>query len=82
MNSAKNTSLNILQISNIKLALERKETEMEQLKSGNARTATESQKSRAVSPFRLPKYNTSGGIKPEISQRSVDDRSSEVSEFL
>lgn len=55
---------------------------MEQLKSGNARTATESQKSRAVSPFRLPKYNTSGGIKPEISQRSVDDRSSEVSEFL
>ncbi|CAI8587068.1 unnamed protein product [Vicia faba] len=69
------------EISNIKLALERKETEMEQLKSGNARNATESQKSRAVSPFRLPKYSTSGGMKPEIGQRSIDDRSSEAKNY-
>ncbi|XP_058742809.1 kinesin-like protein KIN-14F isoform X2 [Vicia villosa] len=69
------------EISNIKLALERKETEMEQLKSGTARNATESQKSRAVSPFRLPKYSTSGSMKPEISQRSIDDRSSEAKNY-
>jgi hypothetical protein len=62
------------------LALERKETELEQWKAGNARNAIESQKSRAVSPFRLPKYGTNGNMKPENGQRSIDDRSSEVIE--
>ncbi|KAK2378199.1 kinesin protein KIN-14F [Trifolium repens] len=66
------------EISNIKLALERRETELEQWKSGNARNVVESQKPRAISPFRLPKYGTSGSTKPENSQRSIDDRSSEA----
>ncbi|KAG5053478.1 hypothetical protein JHK87_005676 [Glycine soja] len=40
------------EISNIKSALERKETELQQWKAGNARNAIESQKApRAVSPF-------------------------------
>jgi kinesin family protein C2/C3 len=64
------------------LALERRETELEQWKSGNARNVVESQKPRAVSPFRLPKYGTSGSTKPENSQRSIDDRSSEVIEYI
>ncbi|CAJ2633668.1 unnamed protein product [Trifolium pratense] len=69
------------EISNIKLALERKDTELEQWKSGNARNAADSQKPRAVSPFRLPKYGNSGGMKPENSQRSIDDRSSEAKSY-
>jgi kinesin family protein C2/C3 len=64
------------------LALERRETELEQWKSGNARNVVESQKPRAISPFRLPKYGTSGSTKPENSQRSIDDRSSEVIEYI
>ena len=72
--------MNIFQISNIKLALARKETELEQWKNGNARNAIESQKPRAVSPYRLPKYGTGGSMKPDNSQRSMDDRSSEVIE--
>jgi kinesin family protein C2/C3 len=64
------------------LALERKETELEQWKSGNARNAMESQKPRAASPFRMPKYGTTGSVKPENSQRSIDDRSSEVIEYI
>ncbi|KAI4306255.1 hypothetical protein L6164_029548 [Bauhinia variegata] len=66
------------EISNLKLALERKETELEQWKSANARNTTESQKPRAVSPFRLPKYGTNASMKPESSQQSIDDRSSEA----
>ncbi|KAI4307822.1 hypothetical protein L6164_030961 [Bauhinia variegata] len=66
------------EISNLKLALERKETELEQWKSGNARSTTESQKPRAVSPFRLPKYGNNAGVKPENSQRSIDDKSFEA----
>ncbi|MED6223217.1 hypothetical protein PIB30_071832 [Stylosanthes scabra] len=66
------------EISNIKLALARKETELEQWKTGNARNAIESQKPRAVSPYRLPKSVTSGSIKSDNSQRSMDDRSSEA----
>ncbi|WJX65019.1 hypothetical protein P8452_49726 [Trifolium repens] len=69
------------EISNIKLALERRETELEQWKSGNARNVVESQKPRAISPFRLPKYGTSGSTKPENSQRSIDDRSSEAKNY-
>ncbi|KAL1347534.1 kinesin-like protein KIN-14F [Arachis duranensis] len=66
------------EISNIKLALARKETELEQWKTGNTRNAIESQKPRAVSPYRLPKNVTSGSIKSDNSQRSLDDRSSEA----
>ncbi|KAK7299901.1 hypothetical protein RJT34_10730 [Clitoria ternatea] len=67
------------EISNVKLALERKETELQQYKAGNARNAMESQKvPRAVSPFRLPKYGTNESMKPENGQRSMDDRSSEA----
>nr|KYP73499.1 Kinesin-4 [Cajanus cajan] len=67
------------EISNIKLALERKETELQQWKAGNARNAIESQKApRAVSPFRLPKNVTSDSMKPENCQRPMDDRSSEA----
>jgi kinesin family protein C2/C3 len=60
--------------------LERKETELEQLKAGNARNTTESPKPRAISPYRLPKYGTSGNTKPETSQRLMDDRNFEVIE--
>ncbi|XP_027938785.1 kinesin-like protein KIN-14F isoform X2 [Vigna unguiculata] len=67
------------EISNIKSALERKETELQQWKAGNARNPTESQKApRAVSPFRLPKNGTSDSMKPENYQRHMDDRSSEA----
>lgn len=63
----------------MKSALERKETELQQWKSGNARNPTESQKApRAVSPFRLPKNGTSDSMKPENYQRHMDDRSSEA----
>ncbi|KOM46388.1 hypothetical protein LR48_Vigan07g009200 [Vigna angularis] len=67
------------EISNIKSALERKETELQQWKAGNARNPTESQKApRAVSPFRLPKSGTSDSMKPENYQRHMDERSSEA----
>lgn len=66
------------EISNLKMALERKETELEQWKAGNARNTAESQKPRAVSPLRLPKYGTSGSMKPETFQRTLDDRSFEA----
>ncbi|KAH1092587.1 hypothetical protein GLYMA_14G011100v4 [Glycine max] len=68
------------EISNIKSALERKETELQQWKAGNARNAIESQNAapRAVSPFRLPKNGTSDNMKPENCQRPMDDRSSEA----
>ncbi|KAK7305290.1 hypothetical protein VNO77_43193 [Canavalia gladiata] len=65
------------EISSLKLALERKETELEQWKAGSARNTMEPQKPRAVSPFLLPKYGTSGSMKPETSQRLMDDRSFE-----
>ncbi|KAK2440880.1 kinesin protein KIN-14F [Trifolium repens] len=66
------------EISSLKLTLERKETELEQLKAGNARNTTESPKPRAISPYRLPKYGTSGNTKPETSQRLMDDRNFEA----
>ncbi|KAJ7963561.1 Kinesin-like protein [Quillaja saponaria] len=63
------------EVSNLKLALERKETELEQLRAGNTRSITEAQKPRVVSPFRMPRY---GNMKPETCQRNIDDsRSSE-----
>ncbi|OWM71316.1 hypothetical protein CDL15_Pgr011444 [Punica granatum] len=67
------------EISNLKLALERKEAELEQAKAGTARSAMEQQKARAVSPFRLPKYSSNGSLKPENGQRPIDDaKSSEL----
>ncbi|KAF5949615.1 hypothetical protein HYC85_011608 [Camellia sinensis] len=61
------------EISNIKLALERKEAELEQLKSGSARGTIESQRTRAVSPMHIPKCGISASLKPDISQRPIDD---------
>ncbi|AES70665.2 kinesin heavy chain [Medicago truncatula] len=66
------------EISSLKQALERKETELEQLKAGNARNISESPKRRAVSPYHLPRYGTSGSMKPETSQRVMDDRNLEA----
>ncbi|KAM1806130.1 hypothetical protein ACFX11_029308 [Malus domestica] len=60
------------EISNLKLALERKEAELEQIK-GSTRNAIDSQKSRAVSPFRVPRNGTGNGSKPENCQRALDD---------
>lgn len=61
------------EISNLKLAVERKETELEQLKAGNTRSTYESQRPRAVSPYRMPRCGTSAGLRPETSQRPIDD---------
>ncbi|GMI63846.1 kinesin-like protein 1, ARABIDOPSIS KINESIN-LIKE PROTEIN 1 [Hibiscus trionum] len=60
------------EISNLKLALENKETEVEQLKGGNARSTTETQRGRAVSPFQIPRQGMSTSMKPESSQRPSD----------
>ncbi|KAL2332864.1 hypothetical protein Fmac_014077 [Flemingia macrophylla] len=65
------------EISNLKLALERKEVELEQWKAGNARNTIDSQKPRAVSPFQLPKYGASGIMKHETGHRLMDDRNLE-----
>ncbi|KAK8623085.1 hypothetical protein V6N13_117978 [Hibiscus sabdariffa] len=54
------------EISNLKLALEKKEAELEQLKAGSVRSTTESQRGRAVSPFQIPR----NGI-PEATSRSA-----------
>ncbi|XP_022139575.1 kinesin-like protein KIN-14F isoform X2 [Momordica charantia] len=62
------------EISNLKSALERKDAELEQLKSGNARAFVENQKPRTVSPFRVLRHHgTNGGTKPESCQRPLDD---------
>ncbi|XWS11407.1 hypothetical protein CRYUN_Cryun38cG0080700 [Craigia yunnanensis] len=67
------------EISNLKLALEKKEAEVQQLKGGNVRSMTESQRGRAVSPFNIPRYGMSTSIKPETSQTPGDDnRTSEA----
>ncbi|KAA8523524.1 hypothetical protein F0562_009947 [Nyssa sinensis] len=67
------------EISNIKLALERKEAELEQLKGGHFRGTIESHRPRTVSPLHISKYGISASLKPEISQRPNDDaRGAEV----
>lgn len=67
------------EISNLKLTMERKEAELEQLKGANTRSTTEAQKPRVVSPFRMPRYGSNASLKPEICQRPIDDtRSSEA----
>ncbi|MBA0733865.1 hypothetical protein Gogos_017836, partial [Gossypium gossypioides] len=60
------------EISNLKLALEKKEAEVEQLKVGNVRSMTESQRGRAVSPFQIPRHGTSSSIKPGDDNRSSE----------
>lgn len=65
-------------ISNLKLALERKEAELEQWRAGNARNIVESHKPRAVSPFRLPKIGVNASVKSESCQRLTDDKISEA----
>ncbi|KAK8626344.1 hypothetical protein V6N13_133994 [Hibiscus sabdariffa] len=60
------------EISNLKLALENKEAELEQLKGGNARSTTETQRGRAVSPFQIPRQGMTTSMKPESSQRPSD----------
>ena len=63
--------------------MEKKEAEVEQLKGGNVRSMTESQRGRAVSPFHIPRYGVSTSIKPETPQRRGDDnRISEVTENM
>ncbi|XP_028767874.1 kinesin-like protein KIN-14F [Neltuma alba] len=62
------------EVSNLKLALERKEAELEQWRAGHARNTVESQKQRAVSPFRLPKLGVNASMKSETSQRPTDDK--------
>lgn len=66
------------EISNLKLNLERKEAELEQLKSTSARGTAESQRARAVSPMLGQKYNASASLKPEIFRHPVDDTRSSV----
>ncbi|KAM7277554.1 hypothetical protein ACFE04_004688 [Oxalis oulophora] len=60
------------EISNLKQALERKESELEQLKNGNVRSTTEpqTQRTRAISPFRLPRFG-----KPETENMLIQARS-------
>ncbi|KAL6275368.1 hypothetical protein ACE6H2_018969 [Prunus campanulata] len=60
------------EISNLKLALERKEAELEQVK-GGSRNTIDSQKPRAVSPFRLPRNGINNISRPETCQRPLDD---------
>ena len=50
-----------------------KDTELEQLKGGNARALGHNQKPRIASPFRVLRHGTNGGAKPEHSQRPLDD---------
>ncbi|KAJ6752525.1 hypothetical protein OIU85_002897 [Salix viminalis] len=64
------------EISNLKHTLERKEAEIEQIKGGSTRSTAESQRTRAVSPFSVPRYGTNASFKPETSQRSNDDAKS------
>ncbi|MBA0676303.1 hypothetical protein Goari_017788 [Gossypium aridum] len=67
------------EISNLKLALEKKEAEVEQLKVGNVRSMTESQRGRAVSPFQIPRHGTSSSIKPGDDNRSSEATSRSAS---
>ncbi|CAI0540887.1 unnamed protein product [Linum tenue] len=58
------------EISSLKHNLEKKEAELEQLKSGSSgRNTTEVQRERAVSPYYLPKHGTNSNLKSEIVQR-------------
>ncbi|EFH51941.1 hypothetical protein ARALYDRAFT_484877 [Arabidopsis lyrata subsp. lyrata] len=69
------------EISSLKSAMEKKEAELEQLRSGSIRNTTESQRARAVSPFHLPRNGNGAGTKaeaspqPNESTRSYETRS-------
>lgn len=59
--------------------MEKKEAELEQLRSGSTWTTTECQRARAVSPFHLPRNGTGAGTKAEASPQPNDStRSYEV----
>ena len=49
----------------MKLLLEKKEAELEQLRSGNARAA--------MSPVRMPRCNPTNSLRPDANQRHVDE---------
>ncbi|XP_047340981.1 kinesin-like protein KIN-14F [Impatiens glandulifera] len=67
------------EVSNLKLALERKEAELLQLKSAPNRCTIDPPKIRTGSPFHMPRQGNNATLKPEISQPAVDDsKSSEV----
>ncbi|KAL5972404.1 hypothetical protein ACLOJK_041658 [Asimina triloba] len=68
------------EISNLKLAMEKKEADTEQVKAGAVnRTGQEAQRMRAVSPLYVQRYGVSASLRPEMSQRPVDDgKNSEV----
>lgn len=67
------------EISNLKLSLERKEAELEQLKNTSARSTTQSQRVQALSPTPIQKYSMSASLKSEIFPNPVEDTcSSEV----
>lgn len=53
------------EISNLKLLVEKKEAELEQLRSGITRGA--------ISPVHLPRYNLTNSLRPDANQRHVDD---------
>ncbi|XP_048235621.1 kinesin-like protein KIN-14F isoform X2 [Ricinus communis] len=61
------------EISNLKEMLERKESELEQMKAGNVRNIAETHKPRAVSPFYMPRYGANSSFKPEPHQRPNDE---------
>ena len=58
----------LLQISNLKSTLEKKEAELENLKCVNVRTNAETQKPRPVSPMHVPR----------LARTPVEDKTSEV----
>ncbi|KAK9152324.1 hypothetical protein Syun_010633 [Stephania yunnanensis] len=67
------------EISNLKSALERKEAELEQIRSARVQTGPDLHKSRAVSPMHIPRLGLNASLKSEITQRpTIDFRSNEV----
>nr|AAK92458.3 kinesin-like protein heavy chain [Arabidopsis thaliana] len=60
------------EISSLKSAMEKKEAELEQLRSGSIRNTTECQRARAVSPFHLPRTGNGAGTKAEASPQPND----------
>ncbi|KAK9156423.1 hypothetical protein Sjap_003903 [Stephania japonica] len=67
------------EISNLKSALERKEAELEQIRSARVQTGPDLLKSRAVSPIHIPRIGLNASLKSEITLRpAIDPRSIEV----
>ncbi|CAH2065443.1 unnamed protein product [Thlaspi arvense] len=58
------------EISSLKSALEKKETELEQLRVSSIRNTTESQKARAVSPFHISRTKAEASSQPSYENRS------------